>query len=426
MQAKKQQNDSHRSLLPADMLLSGAAAGLVFPRQTNWQRHTFKDTWDRRGRIIGALALSRQEWQRKKALRLAECCNRTTIFPSPATRTDRFWASTCHDRMCPCCSRVRSAKVTKWIAWLIKVKGANCFATLTVPNSDIPLKEQLDKFDSAYRKLRHTKRYRELCEGEIRRVETTVNEETGLFNLHYHLVMKSKYFPQAEFQKMWEKASGEKMAIVFVEFVDNIGAARELVKYLGLPKDISHWTAEQIREHDAAFRGRPEYQPSGSFWGLKAEFDGEPSPRPIEEAPIDWSLLIRRTRDGFPTALEYLIAFCLDRPTQAGFVYRQIPDMVPELAPIERNHPVLTIARGDRPPRPNDVARGLTDEQLADRKWEAYACYMADCDGGVFGSTGFLAGAGVGPDPISTNRRFVRPAFPTCPTDARPAPICFD
>ena len=98
-----------------------------------------------------------------------------------------------------------------------KPKARWLFLTLTVKNvSDgESLKESLSQMTKAFNKMVKYKKVKENLIGFMRNIEVTVNQETGFYNQHMHVLLcvenqyfknKNNYITQKEWKSFWKKA----------------------------------------------------------------------------------------------------------------------------------------------------------------------------------------------------------------------------
>lgn len=127
----------------------------------------------------------------------------------------------CNSRFCPVCDWRKARKDGYVLQFLLnyvqKVKKKELiFLTLTAPNVvKEKLKEEIEDFNKAFKRLSEIKIFKAICKGYIRKLEVTFNEKENTYHPHFHVVIavNKSYFTDAKLyitQKkwlgMWQKA----------------------------------------------------------------------------------------------------------------------------------------------------------------------------------------------------------------------------
>lgn len=151
-------------------------------------------------------------------------CGRVLEFkPTDEGYLKLFKTWFCKSKLCPVCNWRRSMKnsyqTQKIVEAVIqeKPKSRWLFLTLTAKNvaDGDSLKQGLSDMTKAFNKLFKYKKVKQNLIGFMRNIEVTVNEDTGLYNQHMHVLLcvENKYFrgtenyiSQNEWTNFWQKA----------------------------------------------------------------------------------------------------------------------------------------------------------------------------------------------------------------------------
>ena len=159
----------------------------------------------------------------KKAKNVGECGQILEFKPTDLGYLKLYRAWFCKSKLCPICnwrrSMKNSAQTQKIVEAVVsdKPKARWLFLTLTVKNvSDgESLKESLSQMTKAFNKMVKYKKVKENLIGFMRNIEVTVNQETGFYNQHMHVLLcvenayfrkKENYITQIEWVDLWQKA----------------------------------------------------------------------------------------------------------------------------------------------------------------------------------------------------------------------------
>lgn len=160
----------------------------------------------------------------------------------------------CKNKLCPICNWRRSMKYA-WQTELIvneairrEPKGRYLFLTLTIKNVEgKDLEETMKSLTKAFDRLFRRAKVKKNLLGYLRSLEITLNEETGLYHPHLHILIfvKSSYFTgnednyisQKEWSEMWQQSAKlDYLPIVDVRAVKS--KKNQLNQEIGLKKAI--------------------------------------------------------------------------------------------------------------------------------------------------------------------------------------------
>lgn len=148
-------------------------------------------------------------------------------YPDSGTISDKGTltnANFCRDLLCPMCNWRKSLKQIAQISKVlnhdqIKGKYKYLFLTLTIPNVFYEnLKVGIDKNLTSFDRLMKRKKYKKLILGYFRTLEITINEKTGTFHPHLHVMLlvslsygrdSDHYLSRNEILNDWREVTGD-------------------------------------------------------------------------------------------------------------------------------------------------------------------------------------------------------------------------
>lgn len=262
---------------------------------------------------------------RKQATKMAMCGERAGYYVDPESGRTRRWVHRCKQRLCPRCAINRAAKVVRVIDAHVGKMDAPRFMTLTMKHTDEPLRVQQDKARAAFSRLRRMPDWKTYVDGGVYVMETTLNETTGQYHVHFHIIYDGRFFPKSRLSRMWEDATGDSY-IVDISAVENRqSASLELAKYIGKPEDIAEWPANNIREYALAIRGTHLLRTFGNRWGQKVQ---EEQPMPAESDAtyfVSITKVVARAAQHLATPCALAAAIAVRDRLFARYVYRMVP-----------------------------------------------------------------------------------------------------
>lgn len=164
-----------------------------------------------------------------RALRVADCGTFLEFAHDFIYETGEFsptgrlhHANFCRDLLCPMCSWRKSLKQISQLSLALNHESINgkykaIMVTLTIPNVAYnDLKNGIDKCLKSFDRLLHRKKYKKLFKGFFRSLEITINEKTGTFHPHLHILVlvplsygycKDSYISHDELLNDWRQAT---------------------------------------------------------------------------------------------------------------------------------------------------------------------------------------------------------------------------
>lgn len=197
-------------------------------------------------------------------------------------------ARTCKKHMlCPFCARARAAKnVQKYMERFHVLTEENpklvpALLTLTVKNGD-DLGERFNHLQRSWKKYQEKRRdyfkkgrgFNELCkvEGAVFSYETTVNQDTGEWHPHLHVVvLLSEYLDIKKLSQEWENITGDSK-IVDIRKLKSSDDGSMVDAFCEVFKYALKFSEMELDENFEAYLGLKGSRLQGSFglfWGVK-------------------------------------------------------------------------------------------------------------------------------------------------------------
>jgi len=181
----------------------------------------------------------------------------------------RLATNGCRDRWCEACSAEKRRTIVRNVR--DRLDGTNLrFLTLTLKSSTDTLTDQLNRLYKCFRLFRNRRKIKYLMHGGLYFVELTINETTGQWHPHLHVLFSGDYLPHAIASAEWLSCTGNSF-IVHIARVCGAGhAASYIAKYAGKSVPRSVWNSP-VHFHEAilAFAGRRLFSYFGTFKGLE-------------------------------------------------------------------------------------------------------------------------------------------------------------
>lgn len=182
--------------------------------------------WSRiRGKVYSALVNTGASDSR--LLRFAYCGTGAWVYKSASTPSRYIVrANYCHDRLCRPCATAKAIRVREALKPMVNKPNLK-FVTLTLRHTDTPLRDQIRRLNSSFRKLRSSKFWRSRVTGGVAFLELKRSKDGERWHPHYHIILDSKYFPQNELAQLWLKCTGDS----YIVDIRKIQSAREATHY---------------------------------------------------------------------------------------------------------------------------------------------------------------------------------------------------
>jgi hypothetical protein len=211
--------------------------------------------------------------------RFANCGSGAVVQYSHKEDRVRISANYCHDRLCLPCAAAKAAQVKANIITACQGKLVR-FMTLTLRHSRSSLRDQVDRLYREFAILRRRRFFKSNVAGGIAVMETKLSDRDGLWHVHLHCLIETKWLDQKQLSQEWLAVTGDS-SIVDIRQVQGEEAIRYVAKYAAKGTDNSTYTQpEALREYIAAIKGRRLILAWGSFRGR--DYTAVP------EDPGDW------------------------------------------------------------------------------------------------------------------------------------------
>jgi len=365
-----------------------AALSLVegFDRQTRFQEVIHEHHWNARIKTINALADPVSPALHAAARRMAACGQGASFYIDAERERVRPWLSRCGHRLCPFCGNARSAATTQELVELMLEHHAERMIVLTVRSHDLPLDMQVASLLHSFKKLRARASWKRHVTGGVYVLEITMNEKTGLWHPHLHILVKGTYYPQAELARQWRQIT-DGSNVVWTQKVSDIeGAARELAKYIGKPQRVSDLTPAQIREYAFATKSVRMVQTFGVLYGKGPADTDEIEAEPRTDSRVRLSTLIHIARSGHAEAVVLLTWLARRYKVFGRYVHHEMPQLVPDPGKFDKTIAMLAMIRGDPPPHQEFARDEMPERELDHKICQAFLAYQAQLALGTFGN----------------------------------------
>ena len=229
-------------------------------RHSGWQRN--------RQLVYDALRRTGQSATRTNAF--ASCGSLAFIYRTvdPPHRY-RLAGSSCKDKLCIPCASDRSRCIATNVLNHMKGEPAR-FITLTLLHSRASLRDQVQRLQHCFARLRATKPWKRHVVGGAAFVEVKWIAQTSSWHPHFHVICQGRYFPKEVLSAAWWKITGDSF-ITDIRFVEDEGKiARYVSKYASKPlNDTFLNRPPRLDEVVTAFRGRRLCHTFGTWRGLR-------------------------------------------------------------------------------------------------------------------------------------------------------------
>lgn len=277
-------------------------AGVIF-RHSGWRRY--------RDRI--AAAFVDLELPSARQARYAACGEGAWVWQSPDDPSVyRLTGCYCHDRWCLPCGAARGRTIARNA--LEHVNGRKLrFLTLTLRQSDAPLRSHIDRLTASFAKLRRSRFWRDHVSGGMSILEVKHGTRHGRWNAHLHVLIEGKYLPHPVLKAKWHAITGDSFVIDIRAVKSSEDATRYVTKYVSKPLDHSVFASDAtLTEAIEAMRGKRTLTTFGAWSGLDLTSEGTDAEW-VSIGPL--SELQSEARDGSESAK--LILLSLHRETYA-------------------------------------------------------------------------------------------------------------
>lgn len=268
-------------------------------------------------------ALNAADAPKGRVDRFERCgCRAWVLRATDGSGRYRLALDKCHDRLCEACAVERRRTVCRNLREQIP-PGDVRLITLTLKSCTHPLADQIDRIYGAFKNLRGEKFWTCAVTGGVCFLELTLNNDTGLFHPHLHVLVSGKYIPIEQIREAWLQHTGDSY-VVHVQFINGAEhAASYVAKYAGKAINASVWRNHSaLTECVTALAGRRSFNCFGTW--------GKMSLSRVPEDDVGWAavaplaLIMRKARSGDVTARSIMAWF--RGPRAAEPVTLEVPD----------------------------------------------------------------------------------------------------
>jgi len=339
-----------------------------------------------RERVISALIAFPIKQNFHAAAQLASCGCSCHFHIDPDAGKVRPAVFRCRHRLCPLCSRARVAQAADQLTQILTNMTHPRQLILTVKSREAPLREQLSDLRTWFGKLRRTAFWKKNVTGGCYTVEITINEATGLWHPHLHIVFDGAYLPHRAVQQHWHRITHGSAIVWLSDVTNRMPMIKELTKYIGKPAKLHTFTDAQIREYVAATRGARMIGTFGSFHGRKLE-DNTPRDLPSPDTySITLSRLVFLASRGDITAQQLSLAISDRWPRLAPYVYHAMPQLEPTESKDRRQAAAMAQVLGRSAPPPIATQHAQAQEVLDTRIFILFTRLRLDQQSGAHDS----------------------------------------
>jgi hypothetical protein len=204
-----------------------------------WFRHTH---WKvKRDKVM--IALRAAHATEKQLDAFVNCGADCVVEIEATTQQYRIRGQYCHNRHCEPCQKAKA----NLLAANLKEKLAEAksfqyrFITLTLKHNDAPLREQIDRLNASFKKLRQTKFWKQSQTGGAAILEVKWKPGTRHWHPHLHIIAEGSFIRKQDLSDHWLKITGDS-SIVDIRTLDSgKDAAHYVAKYVSKGTNDDVW-----------------------------------------------------------------------------------------------------------------------------------------------------------------------------------------
>lgn len=336
-----------------------------------------------RERIMAALLNSGIPSLQRQAVTMSTCAANVHLFYNAVTGSVRNFTFACKARLCPYCGSRRSKHVAAQMIPLVQAMKRPRHLVLTVKSKPGDLRDLVKDLVGWFAKLRRTPFWKQNVYAGVYTIEITINERTGLWHPHVHIIFEGQYMPQAKLRTLWHDITNGSEIVWIEEAYSKDGLVRELCKYIGKPQKSEHWTDAQLVEYALAVRGMRMVQTFGKRKPKAITDDNPADEKRGQDESMSVSRLCWLAQWDNAAAVAALPLVALRWPHLGRYIYQRFPQLEPDRTREQKLLRALAIIDAGRAPpdpvsptKPDDIAaleheicdllfRAHTIEQLA-------------------------------------------------------------
>ena len=250
-------------------------------RETRSSRWFHRHQPGERRSILAAFADSDDDTLLKRHDKIERCCCSAMLTRLPSGRIIPI-PTRCRDRLCMTCQKQRSKVTGDRAARACRKMNSIRLITLTAPAVAAPLKDQLTQLRKALGAFRRSKDWKHHVSGGFYVIEITLNQKTGLWHPHVHVLADGSFWRQEAIKNGWRDAIRHHTTAWSIEDDSNIivdvrkvhdgrDAARYMAKYVSKASSIDQWHPSKICEYALAVRRMRSIATFGDLHGVSLD-----------------------------------------------------------------------------------------------------------------------------------------------------------
>lgn len=313
-------------------MLTDEPAKVIDLTPSSYQRKIIGPAMHQRQRLLRLFVEAEDPGLLKLAERIADCA-RTPMIAADSNGRLRCLEMRCKSRMCPICSRRRTATVTHRVAEAVRRMNSPRLITLTLRSSDAPLREQLLRIRRCFAELRRTASWKQHVIGGTYTLEISYNAKRKQWHPHLHVIADGTFFSQSLLSANWLRATGDSNVVDIRKVNSAKEAAAYIAGYVSKTSSPVRFPDEVVAEWAIETRGLRFVQQFGSLHGVKLDPGDKPQKLPTDLHPIGGVDKLSRAADRHDEEARTLLAYCIS---------------------IRHRRPSLSDASNPRPAQPGE------------------------------------------------------------------------
>lgn len=273
------------------------------PSQDVSYRHSLCETfrhsgWHKR-RVATKAALRLAGASDATIERFASCgCRAWVMRAADDSGRVRLSLNRCRSRWCTPCATEKRTTIQVNVKDACEGKELR-FLTLTLRSVDAPLGQQISRLRRYFRRLRNRRDFAPRMRGGVYFLEITLNEKTGLWHPHLHVLYEGSFIAKNHLSETWHAITGDSYIVDIRGVPNSAVAAGYIAKYAGKPvSDSVVWNTERLVELMEAMSGARTFHVFGCWRELDLSKPPADDTEWIPMAPLASVILKAQDGDG--------------------------------------------------------------------------------------------------------------------------------
>jgi hypothetical protein len=238
-----------------------------------------------------------------------QCGAECTVEWNATEKRYRCRGCYCHSRHCEPCMRAKSSLITTNLRKIMgkDTKPVHRFITLTLRNTDAPLKQEIKRLYAAYKQLRARPEWKSSQKGGAATLEVKYNNATKKWHPHLHIISEGDYLSTYWLSQTWRDITGDSHVVDVRKISADKDVAYYVGKYVTKGTNAEVWeTPEVAAEWVKAIKGVRMCATFGTWRGYKLL--ERPKDEPGAWKPIaTLGSIVRQAQAGSQWALDLLV-----------------------------------------------------------------------------------------------------------------------